>query len=322
MATVKVSKDKDNQQIIQIISRLFGGEFARFFTNNLTHEFSSIYDLTNLLYKATNLNGDISENDQEATKRIFYIIFYDSLMDYIFFKAFGIGNLIKKNIPLVKRGAVSTGVPQYDNLIKNIFLEIAYSKAFALSFKAQIDNALLDPFYADLVREEDFKKVISDILAKRGGKLEEGILDKLFNSNSKRLRTLMNNAVDCIPNGFFARKKIINQLKNGSIDDFLTSVTDYRRFVAKEYADPLNNVAMNIILSDFFVRWLDKVKNESPEVQQFFQIAVRGAFSNSTFVRKMHTLSYSFFRQYAEFIHRKKAKTSNIQKTTRQKFKF
>lgn len=326
-STKKVSGKiiKDNQEVIDIISSMFGGKFANFFKQNLKSEYSHTYDIANILFKATDFDSSVSDADQKAAKNIFYIIFYDSLLDYIYFKGFGIINSVKKNIPFIKSGSVSTGIPQYDRIIRDVFTEIAYSPKIATAFRGNIDAAYLEDFYNNLSSEPDFKSTMDDILTKRGGKIDEGILDKLFGGGeSKRLKVLMENAVDTIPRGFFVRSKIIAALRNGGINDFLSSVTDHRRFVAKEYADPLNSIAFDILIKDFFSRWYSQIE---PDLQDFFKTVVGTILfsSSSPFKSKAHKMSYSFFRQYAEFVYNKKANANKINtpsKTNKTNFKF
>lgn len=318
---------RDNKILIEIVAKVFGGKFASFFKKNLNDEFSSNYNFANMLYHLTNFENSSKDSLIKNARDVFYIMFYDSLMDYIFYKVFGVENAIKKNIPIIRRNAVSTGVSQYDNLIKLLFEEIVYSKNFTSNFQNEIEVNILNNFYNNLRDDEELRSVLTSMLNRNRPKsnLGEGIWDKIFGSEShKRLKIIMENTLELIPKSFRARNKIINALKNGEINNFLTSVENYKIFVAKEYADPLNKVAMPIILIDFYQQMADRFQGESDEVKEFFEIVIINLFKDATFQSKMRKLSYSFFRQYAEFVHTKKVEKRKVgrPKTDPTKFNF
>lgn len=302
---------RDNKILIEIVTKVFGGKFANFFKKNLSSEFSSNYDFAKILYHTTNFEGLSKDALIENAKHIFYIMFYDSLMDYIFYKCFGIGNTIKKNIPIVGTNAISTGVFQYDNAIKTIFESIAYSKSFSDTFQKDIENKILDGFYSDLKSDSEFIFKISEILKQRP--LNEGIFD-MFNPEKRRINKIMQNTLDIIPKKFKARKEIIYHLKSGEINKIIGNVELYQKFVAREYVEPLNKIATPIIVANFYEQMVDKFTSEPKIIQDFFEIIIKELFTNNEFEKRVMKVSYSFFKQYAEFVQRKKVEKRKVER--------
>lgn len=306
MANVDKNIRNKNKEIVKIAAKFFGGNFANFLEYNLNSNYSKTYNIGDLMVGGI-LNGD------KRSRTVLYIMFYDALMDYVYMNLFGVVNRIKGVIPF--SGAITTGSRKYDLLYKNIFKTYGYSKDVTDGLRKAIDDKILNNVFDEIEKSGDFKEFHKKYYTTTESKdhsseklLNEGVLDIFRSPQRRRLRAIMHNIKVIIPKNLKARKEILNEINSGAINDFLDNISDYRKFKAQDYAEPLAEIAGEIILKNFFTQANNKFSKDDPAIKEFNEMIFEELFTSRNVEDIINKETYRFFKEAATIAYQKKQK--------------